>query len=262
MLTVIYSGLGLVAVLLLLLYAIQHRTRNAGISDAGWTGGLALLTLWYAFWLAPATARTFLIAGLASFWALRLTWHVVYYRVWQRPEDGRYRAMREFWGPAAPKYFFLFFQGQTLAAFLFSLPILVALLAPRPSLNHWDALGVTIWLVAVGGEWLADRQLEGFRNNPAHRGQTCRDGLWRYSRHPNYFFEWLHWFAYIAFAAGHPAWGWTLLGPAVMLFFLFKLTGIPYTERQALKSRGEDYRRYQASTSVFIPWFPKDQSVD
>ena len=253
------TGLVATALLLVALYLVQRRTGNAAIADAGWTGGLALLTGWYAWQAAPATGRTWWVAALALIWALRLTYHVIYYRVWNRPEDGRYHAMRAYWGPRAPFLFFIFFQGQTVVAFLFSLPVYWALTAPRTGWSAWDTLGTAIWLIAIGGEWIADHQLESFRHNPANKGRTCRRGLWRYSRHPNYFFEWLHWFAYVAFAAGHPHWVWTWLGPVVMIFFLFKLTGIPYTEKQALRSRGEDYRRYQAETSVFFPWFPGKQ---
>ena len=111
--------------------------------------------------------------------------------------------------------------------------------------------------MAVLGETIADRQLARFRADPENRGKTCNQGLWRYSRHPNYFFEWIHWFAYIFLAVGSPHWWLALLGPLVMAVFLLKITGIPYTELQSLKSKGESYREYQRTTSAFIPWFPK-----
>lgn len=257
--TILLSGFLLTSFLLIVLFAIQRRTGNAAIADAGWTGGMALLTLWFACWLAPPTPRAWLVAGLGAVWALRLTHHIVFYRVIGKPEDGRYQAMRAHWGATAQRNFFFFFQGQAVAAFLFSLPILVAMLAPRETMQWPDWLGLAIWLIAVGGETVADHQLEQFRSDPSNKGTTCRAGLWRYSRHPNYFFEWIHWFAYVAFAVGHPAWAATLLGPIIMLIFLFKFTGIPYTEKQALNSRGDDYRAYQRSTSVFIPWPPQPE---
>ena len=100
----------------------------------------------------------------------------------------------------------------------------------------------------------ADTTLARFRADPVNKGKTCREGLWRYSRHPNYFFEWTHWLAYAAMAPGE----WQVwLSPALMLYFLLRVTGIPATEAQALRSRGEDYRRYQAETSMFIPWFSR-----
>jgi len=112
------------------------------------------------------------------------------------------------------------------------------------------------------GESMADRQLAHFRAQPANRGKTCRDGFWRYSRHPNYFFEWLHWFAYVALAVGSPV-GWLAWsGPLVMFLFLRFVSGVPYTETQALRSRGDEYRRYQRDTPMFFPWFPSRHSED
>jgi len=116
--------------------------------------------------------------------------------------------------------------------------------------------GVLVWVIAVAGEALADAQLARYRSVPANRGRTCRVGLWRASRHPNYFFEWLHWWSYVLLATGSPLWWATLIGPALMLYVLLKVTGIPATEAQAVLSR-PDYAEYQRTTSAFIPWFPK-----
>ena len=119
-------------------------------------------------------------------------------------------------------------------------------------------LGVITWIVAVCGEAVADRQLARFRAAPGHRGLVCQTGLWRFSRHPNYFFEWLHWFAYVFLAIGSPLAIWAWSGPLVMYVFLRYLSGIPFTEAQALRTRGESYRRYQRTTPMFFPWFPKE----
>jgi steroid 5-alpha reductase family enzyme len=118
-------------------------------------------------------------------------------------------------------------------------------------------MGVVIAAISLLGEGLADRQLTSFKENRAHQGRTCREGLWKYSRHPNYFFEWVFWFSFVAFAWGSSIWLLTWLGPVVMLILLFGVTGIPPSEARALESRGADYRDYQSKTSVFIPWFPK-----
>ena len=105
----------------------------------------------------------------------------------------------------------------------------------------------------------ADAQLHRFKQDPANKGKTCQVGLWHYSRHPNFFFEWLIWVSYALYAMGSPsgAWGW--LSPALMLYFVTKVTGIPATEAQALRSRGDEYRKYQQTTSAFFPWPPKKQ---
>jgi steroid 5-alpha reductase family enzyme len=108
-------------------------------------------------------------------------------------------------------------------------------------------------VVSIAGEVAADRQLAAWRADPANAGKTCRAGLWNLSRHPNYFFEWLHWVGWSVIALGSPT-GWVaLFVPVFLLALLFRVTGIPETEAQALRSRGEDYRRYQQEVSVFVP---------
>ena len=140
---------------------------------------------------------------------------------------------------------------------LFALPMLVAANNPTDHLTWLDWVGVGIWILAIGGESIADRQLARFRRDESNAGQVCRDGLWRYSRHPNYFFEWIHWWSYVALGVAW-TWGWlTLFGPAVMLWFLLKVTGIPMTEERALVSRGDAYRDYQRTTNKFFPGPPK-----
>ena len=150
----------------------------------------------------------------------------------------------------------LFLHAVLIA--LFALPFLAVAANPVEGWSAWLLAGIATWLGSVGGEAMADRQLARFRADPGNRGKTCRAGLWRYSRHPNYFFEWLHWFAYVLLAVGSPiAWlAWS--GPVVMYVFLRWISGIPWTEQQALRSRGEDYARYQRSTPMLIPWFPKE----
>jgi steroid 5-alpha reductase family enzyme len=244
---------GALAAVLALLWWRQLKTRNATSVDAAWSAGIGTLAIWYGLTADGDVTRRLLVASLAALWAFRLAWFLIRHRVMgHRPEDGRYRAMREHWGARAPAWFFLFYQGQAAVAVLFSLPILGAMRGGP--LDARAAAGLGIWLVSVVGESLADRQLARFRDDPSHRGEVCRVGLWRYSRHPNYFFEWLHWWAYVAI--GHGAWI-TWIGPVAMLLFLFRLTGIPWTEMQALRSRGERYRAYQRTTSVFLPWPPR-----
>jgi steroid 5-alpha reductase family enzyme len=190
------------------------------------------------------------VAGLAAAWALRLAVYLLRDRVLAgRGEDGRYRALREYWGGRAEQNFLWLYLGQAVVATLFLVPIAAAMRGGR--LDGWTGAGVIVWLMAVIGESLADRQLARFRADPANRGAVCRAGLWQYSRHPNYFFEWVHWWAYVLIGHAAPL---TLLGPVAMLLFLFRITGIPFTERQAVRSRGDAYRAYQRTTSVFVPW--------
>jgi steroid 5-alpha reductase family enzyme len=138
---------------------------------------------------------------------------------------------------------------------MLSVPFLFACGNARPEFGAIEIAGAVLWLIALGGESLADWQLKQFKASPENKGSVCQAGLWRYSRHPNYFFEWLIWMAFFAVAAGAP-WGWvTVYCPALMLFFLLRVTGIPMTEELAVKTKGEEYRAYQKTTSAFVPWF-------
>lgn len=250
------TGWTAMALLMLVLWAIQRARGNAGIVDVAWALGTAVLGVAFAWGADGDPIRRLLIGLLAGLWGLRLGGHLLR-RVAREAEDVRYRALRQAWGERAQRNLFLFFQVQALWAVLFAAPMLIAARNPSPAPGPLDLLGLLVWLAAVGGEGLADWQLARFRERPDSAGNVCREGLWRYSRHPNYFFEWLHWWVYVAFGAGAPL-GWlTLFGPAIMLVFLFKVTGILPTEARLLASRGEAYREYQRTTSAFFPWPPK-----
>ncbi|MBB1060144.1 DUF1295 domain-containing protein [Marilutibacter spongiae] len=233
----------------------QRRHANAGIVDVVWAGGVGASALLLAVLGTGALLPRVLLAVLGGAWGFRLALHL-WRRVRHEEEDGRYAYLRRHWNDRQG-LFFLFFQAQALLVVLFALPFLAVAANPAGAFGPWTAAALATWGLAVAGEAIADRQLARFRADPANRGHACRAGLWRYSRHPNYFFEWLHWFAYVCLAVGAPlAWlAWA--GPVVMYVFLRWISGIPFTEAQALRSRGEDYRRYQASTPMLFPWFPR-----
>ena len=254
----LYAAIG-ASLLMILLWLRQYRTRNASSVDVAWAAGVGILAVVYAVYADGYLPRRLLVGVLAAAWSFRLAYYLLTDRVLKASaEDGRYQMLRLSWGPRAQRNFFLFYQAQALFVFAFALPLYAASIAPHPALTVWDYLGIAVWLISVIGETTADRQLARFRRAPDSRGRTCRTGLWRYSRHPNYFFEWLHWWTYVLLAAHSPWWWASLLGPAFMLYLLFYVTGIPYTEKRALASRGDDYRAYQRTTSVFIPWFPRN----
>ena len=253
------SGFLFLSIAMSIAWARQRRTRNAGIVDVVWAGGLGGLALFHATCASGWPGRRWIVALLAGVWSLRLTMHLVA-RVRREAEDGRYADMRRTLGERFDGRMFFFFQAQALLAALLSLVYWIpstasdAGFAPR----DWIALGIAC--IALAGEALADRELRAWRSDPSNKGRTCRAGLWRYSRHPNYFFEWLQWCAYPVLSIGLPL-GWiTWFAPALMLFLVLKVTGIPPTEAQALRSRGADYRDYQRTTNAFFPGPPRSSA--
>lgn len=249
--------------IMFLLWNIGLWAENFSYVDIGWSGNFAVLGLLYATFAPGFAPRKWLLTAMFCLHGIRLAWHLAR-RILGHPEEGRYVQMRRDWGGAGVVpmnvKFLLFFQFQALLNVYLSLPLLLVALN---SGQHWrvlEYLGTAIFIVAFAAESMADAQLAAFRRNPANGGFVCDMGLWRYSRHPNYFFEWLIWVAYALFALASP-YGWIGLGaPILMLHFLINVTGVKATEEQALRSKGERYRHYQARTSAFIPWFPKDST--
>ncbi len=240
------------------LYFVARRIDNYGIVDIAWSYAFTALALFYACFAPGWLPRRMLIGTMATLWSLRLGTHLCRRVMGHHPvEDGRYVQLRKDWaGNFAPKMFG-FFQLQAASVVLLGAAFLLICLNPAPEFHPLEFAGAALWLIALAGESLADRQLAAFKHDPANRGRVCASGLWRFSRHPNYFFEWLVWVAYFLFALASPH-GWiAIIGPASILFLLLRVTGIPLTEEQSLRSKGDAYRRYQQTTSAFVPWFSR-----
>lgn len=237
-----------------LLWVVQVIRKDAGVVDIGWTAGVGAMAVYVAIAGEGWLPRRVLIGLMGGIWSLRLVLYILKDRILCEKEDSRYQRLRAHWGKNANPWFFVFFTSQSLLVVLFALPFLPGANKLDSALSLFDIMAVALWLLAMGGEWRADLQLARFRNHPANAGKVCRDGLWNYSRHPNYFFEWLHWFSYVLLAVGAGGFALTLIGPAAMYLFLMKLTGIPHVERESLAKRGEDYRKYQETTPILIPW--------
>jgi steroid 5-alpha reductase family enzyme len=249
-------GAALVSAAMLLAWLLHLRFSDAGVVDVAWAGNLGLLAALYGFAGSGWAARRGLVAAMGVVWGARLAFHIAS-RMRGQPEEGRYRQLRKDWGGHIAAKFLGFFLFQGALDLFLSVPFLAACGNGAAGLAPSEWAGVALWTVSIGGESIADRQLSRFKARPDNRGKTCREGLWRFSRHPNYFFEWLIWVAWAIFASASPG-GWICWAcPALMLFFLLRVTGIPATEAQALRSRGEEYRQYQRTTSAFVPWWPK-----
>ena len=251
-------ALGVLCAAFAVLYRVARRIDNYGIVDIAWSYAFAALAAFYAGLTSGWPVRRLTIAAMAGVWSLRLGTHLYRRVMGHHPvEDGRYVQLRRDWAGNFGPRMFGFFQLQAASVVLLGSVFLLPCLQAAP---HWQGLeiaGVALWVIALAGEALADRQLAAFKKAPAHRGRVCDVGLWRYSRHPNYFFEWLVWVAYFVFALPSPH-GWlAVIGPASILFLLLRVSGIPLTEEQSLRSKGDAYRRYQQTTNAFVPWFPK-----
>ncbi len=259
-----FTGLviwGAAATLMLLLWLWQIRSKDASVVDVAWAyavGSAACIAL--AIGDGDAGRRAAL-AVLAAVWSLRLGTHLLVDRILKaKGEDSRYRTWRESCGPRWNTVALGFFQAQAVFVVIFALPAIAGAADQRPFGVWTDYLALALWGTGLIWECTADSQLARWRRDPANAGRTCRAGVWRFSRHPNYFGEWLQWLAWPLLAVASP-WGWWIaLHPLVVLIFLLYLTGIPHTERRALLSRGDDYRRYQSSTSAFFPWPPRPET--
>lgn len=236
----------------------ERRTGNSGWIDVVWTFGLGLTGIagvLLPFGTGPMSRRL-LVAALALAWALRLGLHIAQ-RTAGIAEDPRYAKLKSAWGNDAPRQLARLLQMQALASIPLGLGIILAAHNPTPALGWGDIAGIAIFVTGLVGGALADSQLRAFARSG--RGGICDQGLWRWSRHPNYFFECVLWCTYpaIALAAGYP-WGWlAVLAPACITLLLTRISGIPPLEEHMLAKHGDAYRAYQNRTSALIPLPPK-----
>ncbi|MFT4075068.1 MAG: DUF1295 domain-containing protein [Asticcacaulis sp.] len=236
-------------------WLVQRQTRNSGWIDVIWSAATGLSGAVGALWpsLHVDHGRQVLVAMLILLWAARLAGHIAL-RAAKGGDDPRYADMAQKAGARWPLELFVFLQIQAAAALVLVLSVRMAAIHPGPFPGIGDMAGVTLLVIAVVGEGLADAQLARF--SAKHKGQVCDTGLWRYSRHPNYFFEWLGWcaFAVIAIAPDAPFWNWVALSAPVLMYgLLVYVSGIPPLEAHMLRTRGDAFRAYQARTSAFFP---------
>jgi len=238
------------------LWRLSLRLRNASLVDVYWGLGFAAIAA-IAWALSPASARGTLLLAMTALWGLRLGGYLGW-RNRGRGEDPRYAAMRRRHGErfgwvSAYSVFAL----QALLMWIVSLPVQTALLRPGSApLGALDALGLGLWATGLFFEAVGDWQLARFKAEPANRERVMDRGLWRYTRHPNYFGDALAWWGLFAVAASTPAGPWTLPSPVLMTFLLMRVSGVPLLERSLLRTR-PGYRDYAARTSRFVPWPPR-----
>ena len=256
------AGLAVVCVLMAATWSVAKKINNAGIVDAVWTASFFIVTLLYATTGKGDATHRFLILILVFCWSMRLTVHLAsrVKSMWPK-EDGRYAHLRKEWGDQAQRNLFIFFQIQALSVVLLSLPMVVICSSAHASIKPVEIAGIICWLIGVVGESMADKQLSDFVKVPENKGKTMMSGLWNYSRHPNYFFEWIVWVGYFLLAVNCANGLCTIIVPIAMLHFLVNVTGVKLAEQGSLRSRGDEYRQYQKTTSPFVPWFKSKAST-
>lgn len=245
-------------------WLVWLRTKNSGWVDTVWTFGLGLVGI--AACLAAASlgyplARAGLVAFLIALWSLRLGLHIAT-RTQGIADDPRYAKLIEDWGRNAKSQMLLLLQKQALVSIPLAAAMALAAFNPAPALRLADMIGALVLLAAIVGEAVADTQLRRFRSDPANKGRLCNIGLWSWSRHPNYFFEWMGWIAYplIAISFGHP-FGWAaLLAPACMYWLLVHVSGIPPLEEHMMKKHPQAFSAYRMRTNAFFLAPPRASS--
>jgi steroid 5-alpha reductase family enzyme len=242
-----------------LAWLVQRRTGNSGWVDVSWSLGVGAVSFLIA--LLPMHSvwphwRQLTMAVLVLCWCLRLGLHIAQ-RTQVAVDDPRYRDLIEKWGADASRRLFWFLQAQAAVGGVLVLSIALAAHNANPALRVADIIGAVILLGGIAGEATGDRQLRQFKADPANRGQVCDVGLWHWSRHPNYFFEWVFWVGVAVIAVdvgGYNLLGWLgLAAPVCMYWVLVHASGIPPLETHMLRSRGEKYREYQQRTPAFFP---------
>lgn len=254
MVTLILFAFATSAAIMAAVWILQYFIKNAGIVDAFWAWIFPVIAVVYYSFSEGWENRRLLTVVMVSVWGLRLgTYLLVRTLSHIRTEDVRYARMRKDHEPNANRFFFFFFMAQAVTNVILSIPFIFPVTNKAPGFSAIEYAGVVVWLIGVYGETVADLQLWKFKKEPSNIGKVCMNGLWKYSRHPNYFFESLVWVGFALYSSGSP-FGWiSFFAPALIIFLLLKVTGIPMTEELAVKSKGESYLEYQKKTNAFIP---------
>lgn len=243
------------AMVMIIIYLWALKIKNNGVVDIFWAFNFTVISA--IIWLLADgyAGRKNLVCALGGLWSLRLGIYLLI-RVGShlKEEEGRYKQLRSEWNNTK---FFFFYQMQAFSNVMLAIPFFIIALNPAPEITALEYAGALLWMLCIIGEGLSDWQLMQFKKNPANKGKVCQYGLWNYSRHPNYFFQFSIWVSVFIFAVSSP-YGWlSAICPISIGYLIFKVTGIPMTEEQAVRSKGEAYKEYQRTTSAFVPWFKK-----
>ncbi|MDH4232186.1 MAG: DUF1295 domain-containing protein [Nitrospirota bacterium] len=255
MIRVILIQLAVIVIYMTLWYLVARSLSRFDVADIAWGPGFIVSALTAAAVNENLGPRAFLVIMFVIVWGVRLALHV-YLRNRKNPEDARYRAWRQEWGKKANiRAFFQIFLLQGLLLLVIVLPVTAVIMAGSKPLSLLDAAGVLIWMTGILFETVGDWQLFCFKKDPSHKGKIIMTGLWRYSRHPNYFGEvTLWWGIYLVALSAGAEWA-TIIGPLTITFLILKVSGIPMLEK---KYEGNiEFEEYRQRTSAFFPLPPK-----
>ncbi|HTL81374.1 MAG TPA: DUF1295 domain-containing protein [Bacteroidia bacterium] len=244
--------------IMIIVWIWAYRIKNAGVVDIFWAFNFTAIAAVLYFLADGYEPRKTVACLLAGLWSLRLGIYLLI-RVGSHldHEEGRYAQLRKEWGPSPNRTFFFFFQAQAMSNIFLAIPFFIITLNKSEPLMLIEKIGAGMWLLSIIGEGVSDLQLQLFKKDPANKGKVCERGLWGWSRHPNYFFQFMIWVSVFIFSLASP-WGWiSIVCPLTIFFLIWKVTGIPMTEEQSVRSKGDLYRDYQKRVSVFVPLPPK-----
>ncbi len=254
----LFSGVLIGIVIMFFSWRLAVRLNFYSLVDVAWSFGVGLIAVIYGFLGQGEVGRRMLFSALALVWSVRLGTHL-----WLRlkikfpEEDLRYTKIKDTWQESTKRKFFWFFQFQAISQPILCIPFMLASQSVLP-LSWIDILAVGISFVGVIGESISDMQLKKFKSKSQNKGLVCDSGLWRYSRHPNYFFEWIIWCGFSCFGFSNPQGYLSLISPTLMFVLLNYVTGVPPAEEQSLSSKREFFQAYQKRTNRFFPWVPRE----
>jgi steroid 5-alpha reductase family enzyme len=252
--SIYFVGLGWVLIAAGVTWLFSLKPRDVSVVDSLWSLLFLLLAWYFAVASGHWTPRTQLMLCLVTFWALRLSIYITW-RHRGQPEDRRYQAIRARNEPHfSVKSLYLVFGLQAFLAWIISLPLLGAV-SGDTALGPVDWVGVALWALGFFFEVVGDWQLARFKADDAHRGQVMDRGLWRLTRHPNYFGEFCQWWGFYAIAVAAGAW-WSVVGPLLMSFLLLRVSGVSLLEKD-IGDRRPQYAEYRRRTNAFFPWAPR-----
>lgn len=235
-------------------WAYAYKTNKYSWIDFFWSSSFVLLTASLLALNKQPGLPAITLSAMYLFWSLRLSTYL-FTRIKNHGEDKRYLPLIKRWGNKTAFYFYLVFIGQGFLNLILIMPLRFVYKSQILSLNYLQILAVMTFIISLAMEALADSQLKKFISKPENKGLVCKVGLWRYSRHPNYFFESLIWLSFGLFSFTYSP--FAMIPYAIMLFLLRFVTGVPPAEASSLKSKPENFRIYQQETNIFVPWLTK-----